>query len=401
MGPSNQHHRLCTTVKKLHICIIFFYLQCTLTSEAVARRGNVDVFPQISFAASGDSLGHVDDFFYFARTVSADAEQGLAVAGVLQELGLVPFAAVVFSGLEERSVNLKDHFVEAWEDDGHKVLLQADLSLLGAEEVTEALAAVGAPVVVLMLQVAQVNLLFGAAAKNQVTGSASVAWVGVDSWTNSAGLDYELLPSGVVGLLPFNGDTAMKAWYWEAYQRYMAEHRPLEAVTPMTAPFVGQLADAVFALALSFQGAINSHSGLEGSLMRGLYFETLTGAVAFEGVTGSVDFDSHGDLVTPRFSLKNYVQREDLPPPYWVDVGSMVGAVHDGDSPIAFSLKYDLIQWPDGSTGVTTGYSAQLTPHCAAGYEPTFVKDRYECTKCNVNRKIRSLRCHCQPCVLS
>jgi ABC-type branched-subunit amino acid transport system substrate-binding protein len=107
----------------------------------VARRANVDTFPQISFAATDDSLSQTEDYFYFARTVTSDTEQGVAVARLLEHLGLAPYAALVYQDVDY-SAKLKNHFVRAWAESGHTLLLEANLGGGGsAEDVVAAIAA--------------------------------------------------------------------------------------------------------------------------------------------------------------------------------------------------------------------------------------------------------------------
>jgi ABC-type branched-subunit amino acid transport system substrate-binding protein len=363
----------------------------------VARKGNIDVFPQISFAATGESLSHIDDYYYFARTVSSDMEQGRALAGLLEDLGLAPYVSVVF--MDDRySVDLKTFFVDSWTTKGYKLLSEVNINSRSMDDVVVALAESGAPVVVLFLYVNEVNELFEAASKHPVMGTDRIAWIGVDGWTKSAGLNYSVLPSGVVGVLPFNGDTTVKDWYWETYLQYMTSNYPEEQVGPTTTPFVGQLVDAIFAMALSFQETINTNVVLSDAMLRASHFDNLIEAVSFEGVTGLVEFDFQGNPQISRFSVKNYVRVQDLVNTSWHDVGHVVGAIDEEN--FNFTLQYNELQWPDGSRGKTLSYSQQLVPHCSKGYEPSYHADRYECTLCSVYCKLCHVFCLILNCSL-
>jgi len=199
-------------------------------------------------------------------------------------------------------------------------------------------------------------------------------------------------------LLPFNGATAAKDRYWAGYTSFMAAKYPLEPVGTISGtPFLGQLVDAIFAMALSFQDAINSNNGLTGSQLRAAHFDSLINNLSFEGITGLVEFDFQGDMQFTRFSLKNYYQEAGVESTSWSDVGSVVGSLND--EALNTSLNYNDIIWPDGSTGKTTSYSQQLMPHCPAGYEPIFRGDRFECMACSVLfYKPNEGPEHCTPC---
>ena len=207
--------------------------------------------------------------------------------------------------------------------------------------------------------------------------SDRITWVSVDGWTNSPNLNQHLLPNSVIGLLPYSGSTPLRDRYNEKYLSYMSTTS--EPVTEMSTPFVNQIVDAVFSLALSFQSTINSNSELSGAPLRESYYDALTNEVKFEGITGYVDFDAYGNPKIPSFSVKSFVKEQDVDSSFWRDVGYIASHY--------VVLNYNGIEWPDGSVGKTSNYSQQLTPYCLEGYEPVENNNMHECAMCRVNRK--------------
>lgn len=101
----------------------------------------------------------------------------------------------------------------------------------------------------------------------------------------------------------------------------------------------------------------------------------MTANVAFEGVSGQVNFDTAGDLLHPTFSLSNYrdpLQTGDEGEGEeekgggggegdWVVVGNVTET--------SFFVDESLLQWPGGASNASS-FSLQLLPWCGAGSEP-------------------------------
>ena len=152
------------------IVVVYLSFKCSTTSEKIAEKGNNEKFLQISFSATSDSLSEVDTYNYFARTVAPNMAQGIAVANLLENLGLVPYVTVVYFEDGGYSVGLKDHFVDAWTvTDHHVVLREVEVEEYHMDEVVAAIAASGAPVVVLFLYADQVNEFFEVASSHHVS----------------------------------------------------------------------------------------------------------------------------------------------------------------------------------------------------------------------------------------
>mmetsp|Transcript_8290 Transcript_8290/g.14047 ORF Transcript_8290/g.14047 Transcript_8290/m.14047 type:complete len:880 (-) Transcript_8290:196-2835(-) len=137
--------------------------------------------------------------------------------------------------------------------------------------------------------------------------------------------------------------------------------------------FSSYIVDSVATLAGAYQLALEEGNYEDGTLLRERVFFNLVNNVDFEGLSGTKNFNSFGDLRHPVFNV-HYV-------------GNSNESVHIGNvTDAAVNIDLDSFSWLDGSQGVTSLYSQQLRPKCPPGEEPVYVANAnlMTCTPCVV-----------------
>ena len=233
-----------------------------------------------------------------------------------------------------------------------------------------AIAAVGAPVIVLIAPISEVELIFDAAGRSSELSSGKYLWVGTDEWINNVVVP----PVGAVGLIPLSlargsqmSDDFIELWMSLNPLVYPDANGDRSDVSPYS-PFA---VDAVFALAYAYQDLIESNFVGTEFENRQQAYQKLIRDVGFNGLTGEVNFDNNGDREKAAYLILNFDKYGN-----WVEIGNTTS----GKSQITISL----MTWPDMTTGASASYTQQYIPICPAGYEPRDESSGYTCVLCPV-----------------
>ena len=337
--------------------------ECSDSSKGAARFGNTIFLPHISFYATSVDLSDKDEYIYFARTCFTDEIHAELLVDVMEDVEVSPYLAVIH-GPGSFLTSLAEFTVDSYEAKGHIILLQLEFipsSNNTAEyaELLDTLAATGSPATVLVMSVAEVEKVIAAASVHPLFEDDSMLWVGIENWVDDSdtaewnrqgmlGIVSPHVVTGVGGLT----DAYLEVWESLDPDQYSDSDGDRTSVYGPTLCVV----DAVFALALAFQEAIEEESGLEGDLLKRHTFSILTDQVAFDGVSGTIDFLNNGNRDFPVFGIVNYGTS------YWIDNGYIDG---DGGT---YVTDYAAFLWPDGSTGKLNGNTQQQL-YCPAGTE--------------------------------
>jgi hypothetical protein len=194
-----------------------------------------------------------------------------------------------------------------------------------------------------------------------------------------------LFPPGMLSLKPHFASSNTSISYMQLWQSvdpdvYHDNNGDRSDITPSA----GAVIDAVFALAQAYQLSINDNTGFTGARLRSYVVTKLHDEVAFEGVSGVMDFNIYGDQRYSAFDVLNYqMSATEESTGNWETVGNVI---RDDTSGNDFSRKfnYSKIVWPDGSTGYTDSYSTQLDPYCPPGYSSERRGSVLTCVACVV-----------------
>eukprot|EP00604_Paraphysomonas_vestita_P000492 CAMPEP_0174826116 /NCGR_PEP_ID=MMETSP1107-20130205/43522_1 /TAXON_ID=36770 /ORGANISM="Paraphysomonas vestita, Strain GFlagA" /LENGTH=370 /DNA_ID=CAMNT_0016058575 /DNA_START=804 /DNA_END=1913 /DNA_ORIENTATION=- len=281
--------------------------ECSAGSISTAALGNSLTLPQISFKSSTTELSDKDLYPYFARTCASDAAQGPALTNLLINLGISPYVALV-STTDGYGVSMSESFASSYESSGNIILVNivyTPSSTTDYDEIITQIAQSGAPAIVLVVYPEEVEKILKAASKHSVLSSNSVIWIGADSW-----IDLELnvtLPNGIIGVSAYQADNPQTIKYTELWKSLDPVKYPdTDGDRSTFSTYSLYIMDAVTALALAYQKAIDDATGLTGSQLRQYVYNALVKDIAFVGVSGNINFDAQGDLTNPQFRVVNY-----------------------------------------------------------------------------------------------
>lgn len=214
------------------------------------------------------------------------------------------------------------------------------------DDVIDAIAATGAPAVVLVLYQEEVGKILRAAQKNDRTSSTDIVWLGVEYWTDTQIDDPDSLVNGILGLSPYESNSTLTRNFYDLWASLdSSQYIDSDGDRTTLSPYTTFVVDAVFTLALAYQQAIDDNTGLDGSLFRQYVFQVIAGSIQFDGVSGFKDFNTYGDQVSPLYTIKNY-QISDDGSTGWVNVGSVN---------ISTTLDVDLstVLWPGNESDMS------------------------------------------------
>lgn len=202
-------------------------------------------------------------------------------------------------------------------------------------------------------------------------------WLAVDEWVDTDDVEP---PLGTVGLgpnsyepgEPYLGDKFVELWETADPVKYQDADGNRSTLFTYSA----SAADAVFALAVAYQGVINSNfQGSEVEFRRqvGNY---LFNSIEMVGLTGTVRFDANGDRELARYVIKNYQYG------HWVSVG--LTELSGGENSEGINIDDSALIYPNGKTMSSGNYSQQYKPVCQPGFEPVDSNGNLICSPCNV-----------------
>jgi hypothetical protein len=260
---------------------------CSDGSIGASRFGNTIFASQLSYGSTSNVLSDKDEYNYFARTCFADDSQGELLVDVLEDIGLIPFIAVIAS-TDSYAQSLSVSFMDNFQAKGYTVLLSYSYTPAALNEIEQytfildQIAASGSPVTVLVMYVEEVVKLMAAASQHPVYMHDTMVWVGIEMWIN---VDGPWNKKGMIGLKPFTPSANVTTSYmdlWaaldpEEFQDSDGDRTTLGSNTLF-------VADAIFALALAFQRSTDEASGAEGDVLKKQIFSILTQEVSFTGI---------------------------------------------------------------------------------------------------------------------
>ena len=258
---------------------------CSDASIGASRFGNTIIASQIAFGSTSTVLADKDEYIYFARTCFADDSQGQLLADALDDVGLVPFIAVI-STSDSYAQSLSFSIIENYQAKGHIVLLNYQFTPVDNEtavytEILDEIAASGAPVTVLVMYADEVEHLLAAVAEHPVYKYDTMVWVGIEMWVNVKG---PWNKKGMVGLKPYVPDTNITASYMDLWANLNpAEFIDSDGDRSSLGSNTLYVADAVFALAQAFQKVTGSETGSSGDALKREVFTHITNDVEFKG----------------------------------------------------------------------------------------------------------------------
>jgi ABC-type branched-subunit amino acid transport system substrate-binding protein len=230
-------------------------------------------------------LADKDEYIYFARTCFADDSQGQLLADALDDVGLVPFIAVISSS-DSYAQSLSFSIIENYQAKGHIVLLNYQFTPVDNEtavytQILDEIAASGAPVTVLVMYADEVEHLLAAVAEHPVYKYDTMVWVGIEMWVNVKG---PWNKKGMVGLKPYVPSTNITASYMDLWANLNpAEFIDSDGDRSSLGSNTLYVADAVFALAQAFQKVTGSETGSSGDALKREVFTHITNDVEFKG----------------------------------------------------------------------------------------------------------------------
>lgn len=264
-----------------------------------------------------------------------------------------------------------------WTAKGYTLLLEYGIrSDTDYYHVTSQLAASGAPAILLVGNTEDLSLLWNSFDDNPRLSSPEVVFIGVDGWTGIIdNLTLSMSRKGMIGLTLGQSKSALATKflsYWESLDPII--YPDSDGNRLQIELYTSYIIDSIIALSLAYQEAIIDNTGLQGELFRSYVYEAIT-ELSFEGISGTKTFDAYGDQLRPSYDIL-MTHNNQLGNEQWIKVGTI-------DS-VSINLHMNLIIWPDGSSGETSGYSSLLEPFCPPGAEPTVRSGVPFCSECDI-----------------
>ena len=368
---------------------------CSDSSKGAAKIGNNYYIPQISYASTSNELSDKDEYRYFARTIGADSSQGRLLVDMLEDVGLVPFLAVI-STSDSYAKSLSSEIKDSYTGHGHKLLYEHEYTPTQSdgneryELILNELAATGSPVTVLVMHEDELSKFMAAASEHPIYQEDGMVWVGIEAWT---GVDGPWNRKGMIGLRPYTPSSNVTSAYLDLWSSLdPLKYQDSDGDRSSVSNYALYVADAVFALALAFQESTALETGSEGDVLKRHISTIITDDISFQGeiyvfllvltfifvffagVTGFIDFLSNGNRNGDMFSISAFDRS-------WSDIGSVN---EQGELVTNFSR----IVWPDSSSGKATTYSKQFPLLCPPGQEASKQSsdghEVFKCTYCDV-----------------
>jgi neutral amino acid transport system substrate-binding protein len=274
-------------------------------SKAVAEVGETNQVPVISYSSTNADLSKKADYPYFLRVVPPDSVQGVALAGILYDLGIKEVATL--STNDDYGSGGINVFKTAFTDLGGTIATAQQFAQGASDVLTQLQAIVDskATVIVLNTIVGDAKTVFNQAADVGITPEDGYQWVGTDGSTqdqiftdesNVVDTALRAATKGMFGTAPNAGVGAVYSSFldlWETcYGSDTSEYAGCGDRSPNT--YATYAYDAVYAFAYAAQNMIDAGDDPTDD-GPGLLAE-LAG-LEFTGATGAVSFDANYDRI--------------------------------------------------------------------------------------------------------
>ena len=259
---------------------------CSDSSKGAAKIGNNYYIPQISYASTSNELSDKDEYRYFARTIGADSSQGRLLVDMLEDVGLVPFLAII-STSDSYAKSMSAEIKDSYTGHGHKLLYEHEYTPTQSdgneryELILNELAATGSPVTVLVMHEDELSKFMAAASEHPIYQEDGMVWVGIEAWT---GVDGPWNRKGMIGLRPYTPSSNVTSAYLDLWSSLdPLKYQDSDGDRSSVSNYALYVADAVFALALAFQESTALETGSEGDVLKRHIFTIITDDILFTG----------------------------------------------------------------------------------------------------------------------
>jgi ABC-type branched-subunit amino acid transport system substrate-binding protein len=279
--------------------------RCSSASMGVATLTRLNEVPQISARSTNPGLSDTDAYSHFFRTCAPDDRQGPALQALVAGYGWSQ-VGIITTDLAY-PIGVADEFVGGWNG---TVAARCAIPLNGtgnvlAQKVTECLegfTALSPPhrprAILLSAHFVNAAEILAQAVASEWQPDA--IWIGTDGWTGQqlpSTINYQLL-----GVRPFANTAASE--YQNYLQRWRAAGPSGAADDEVLCGYCAETVDAVVAMAMALTaahatGATNAESMANidnGTLVLGFLAN-----VSFDGVSGAIAFDEHGDRLSQKW----------------------------------------------------------------------------------------------------
>ncbi|MCE7735883.1 MAG: ABC transporter substrate-binding protein [Candidatus Heimdallarchaeota archaeon] len=262
-------------------------------SKAIAKIAETSKIPQISYSSTNPGLSDKTEYPYFLRVVPSDAEQGVALATILDNLGITSVSTLATS--DDYGLGGIDVFEAAAIAAGITVDVTQRFEP-GATDVSSQLTALKAgtaTTIVLNVVVGDAKTVFAQALAAGVSSADGIQWVGTDGPTQDQVFEgaaaVETAMTGMIGTAPNRG-----AGTGDTYNHFLdlweCANNETYSGSGDRAPntYATFAYDAVYAFAHAVD-AIGTDAEDGAKLLAQLKLTSFTGA------TGQVSFNDKGD----------------------------------------------------------------------------------------------------------
>jgi branched-chain amino acid transport system substrate-binding protein len=262
-------------------------------SKAIAKIAETSKIPQISYSSTNPDLSDKTEYPYFLRVVPSDAEQGVALATILDELGVTSVSTLATS--DDYGLGGITVFETAAAAAGITVDVTQRFEPAATDVSTQlaTIAAGTARVVVLNAVVGDAKTVFAQAATAGVSSANGFQWVGTDGPTQDqvfeGAASVETAMTGMIGTAPNRG-----AGTGDGYNHFLdlwecADNGTYAGAGDRAPNTYATFAyDAVYAFAHAVE-ALGSDATDGAKLLAQLKL------TSFVGATGQVKFNDKGD----------------------------------------------------------------------------------------------------------
>lgn len=322
---------------------VIFGCRCSGASVAVARLAAVENIPMLSPASSSVKLSNKDEFPTFSRLAAPDDSTGQvgALISLLRSFGWDRISLINTDtqftkdiALELSSAWKGQHFGnDSFEGEvaySSTIKLDPKTDLIDRESAIRVLNAVpvdnpsvNSRIIVLFAHHQHAFPILKIA--KQLNFQPDTIWLGASEWIGRVPLDGDTswMPPvpGYLGVVPYrNLTTPMYTDYLSRLNIYERE-RNIEVTTELYDYVADRIADGILALAMAL-------SAVPPNLRRdGKRVTRALRRMRFDGVSGPLSFDEHGDLSQPLYTVKTLATAGTG----WVDVGTVstvIGTTH-------------------------------------------------------------------------
>jgi NhaP-type Na+/H+ or K+/H+ antiporter/ABC-type branched-subunit amino acid transport system substrate-binding protein len=291
--------------------------RCSSASMGVATLTRLTEVPQISARSTNPALSDTDAYSHFFRTCAPDDRQGPALQALVAGYGWSQ-VGIITTDLAY-PIGVADEFVNGWSGtvaarctiplNGTGHILSN--KLIGCFESITALPPLQRPrVILLSAHLVQVDQILAQAVVSEWQPDA--IWLGTDSWTGmqlSNSVSYQLL-----GVRPAANTAADE--HQDYLQRWQAAQQLAgEVPDEELCGYCAETVDAVVAMAMALTatyatGATTAES--MSNIDNGTLVLPHLRSVSFDGVSGSIAFDEHGDRLSQKWEVMHIEASENM-----------------------------------------------------------------------------------------